>query len=453
MSIGNVCGRAVALAVILILPVTIGCAGAANASPATAVPAADRLDRVVILMRHGVRAAMSTPEELGRYSLRPWPKFSVPAGHLTPKGALLVENLGRYYRAHYQRLEPLSQSDCDSAYFLANRTQRTEATAHAFADGLLPGCKPEVHTSTSNVDPLFDAHAAGVGRPDYAKVRAAILGRMGGDPAAWSATQDSAVAVLDALLMQCESTPCPTGAGIGKRRLHEVPSVVGVGGPERLVVFNAPAAAASGITESLLMSYADGHSFTDAGWRGITEQTLAAVFALHTAEFELRTRTRYIAQVTSSHLAIRLLATLRAGAGLQHRQAPVGAQQPIIVISGHDGTLVQLGGLLGIDWVVPGYQQNQAVPGGALVFEIWKRGSDGLHVLRLRYVAQSLRQLREASPLTEAAPPLSAPIFVHGCSEAVAAFDCPIERFTAVLEALIDPDFVQPNPVDWKLRS
>lgn len=448
MPIGNVCSRAVALTFILSLRATLGCAGEATASPAAAAPTADRLDRVVILMRHGVRAAMSTPEQLGRYSVRPWPKFSVPPGHLTPRGALLVEHLGRYYRAHYQQLGLLQQNDCDAAYFWANRTQRTEATAGAFAGGLLPECKPEVHTSTSSVDPLFDAHAAGVGRPDYAKVRAAILGRMGGDPAAWSATQAGAVSVLDALLLQCRSVPCPTGAGPGKRRLRASQSAVGLGGPEQLVDFDAPAAAASGITESLLMGYADGHAFSDLGWRGINEETLTAVFALHTAELELRARTRYVAQITSSHLATRLLATLRAGAGMKHQHAPIGGQQPVVVISGHDGTLVQLGGLLGFDWIVPGYQQNQAVPGGALVFEVWKRGSDGMHVLRLRYVAQSLQQLREASPLTESAPPLSAPVFVPGCSEGVASFDCPLERFTAVVEALIDPDFVRPTPTD-----
>lgn len=385
---------------------------------------------------------MSTPEELGRYSVRPWPKFSVPPGHLTARGAQLVEQLGRYYSAHYQQLGLLQTNDCDSAYFWANRTQRTEATAGAFARGLLPECKAVVHTSANSVDPLFDAHPAGVGRPDYAKVQAAILGRIGGEPAAWSATHDGAVSILDALLLQCESAPCPSGAGAGKRRLRETPSFVGVGGPEQLVQFTAPAAAASGITESLLMGWADGHSFDDLGWRRMTEETLTAVFALHTAQFELRARTRYVAQITSSHLATRLLATLRAGAGLPQKHAPIGGQQPTIIISGHDGTLVQLGGLLGIDWLLPGYQQNQAVPGGALVFEVWKRGSDGIPVLRLRYVAQSLRQLREANPLTESAPPLSAPIFVPGCSEAVSSFDCPIERFTAVVDALIDPEFV-----------
>jgi hypothetical protein len=41
---------------------------------------------------------------------------------------------------------------------------------------------------------------------------------------------------------------------------------------------------------------------------------------------------------------------------------------------------------------------------------------------------------------------LSAPIFVPGCSEASPAFDCPIERFTTRVEALVDAEFVQSTP-------
>jgi 4-phytase/acid phosphatase len=421
---------------------------------AEAPAAADRIQRAVLLMRHGVRSAMSTPAELERYSDRPWPAFSVPPGHLTQKGAHLVEILGRYYGSHYRELGLLEEENCSAVYLLANRTQRTEATARALAEGLLPKCKLDVHTIARGFDPLFDAPAAGVGSPDYLKVQAALLGRMGVDAVAWSASQRAALNVLDALLLRCSHIPCPGNAGRGKRRLHDTPSAVGIGDSERLVSLSAPAAAASGITESLLMSYAEGHSFADLSWSGIDEQALTDVFALHTAEFELRARTRYVAQVTSSHLATRLLATLRVGAGLSARHDPIGEQQQIIAIAGHDGTLVQLGGLLGIDWIIQGYQPNQAVPGGALVFEIWKRGRDGASVLRLRYVAQSLQQLREGRALTRNAPPLSAPIFIPECSEAVGTFDCSLERFTQVLERVIDPAFVrEPTHTDEYITS
>jgi 4-phytase/acid phosphatase len=136
-------------------------------------------------------------------------------------------------------------------------------------------------------------------------------------------------------------------------------------------------------------------------------------------------------------LAARLLATLLAGAGLPYRHERIGGPSDVIVIAGHDGTLSQLGGLLDIDWVVPGYQQNQVVPGGGLVFEVWRRAADRRVVLRLRYVTQSLKQLRECRPLTAAQPPLSAPIFIPGCSESTAAFDCPLDLLAALLDGPI----------------
>ncbi len=73
---------------------------ASSLAPAQTPPSReDKLERVVIVMRHGVRSAMSSPEELGRYSRRAWPRFAVPAGHLTANGATLVTMLGGWYAA------------------------------------------------------------------------------------------------------------------------------------------------------------------------------------------------------------------------------------------------------------------------------------------------------------------------------------------------------------------
>ena len=78
----------------------------------TPSPPKDKLERVVIVMRHGVRSAMSSPEELGRYSRRAWPRFKVPAGHLTANGAALVTMLGGWYAARYRQQGLLGASDC-----------------------------------------------------------------------------------------------------------------------------------------------------------------------------------------------------------------------------------------------------------------------------------------------------------------------------------------------------
>ncbi len=48
-------------------------------------------------------------------------------------------------------------------------------------------------------------------------------------------------------------------------------------------------------------------------------------------------------------------------------------------------------------------------------------------------------QLRNLTPLTLAAPPPSAPVFIPGCSIGNATFDCPLSKFVAVANQVIDP--------------
>nr|CEH67437.1 exported hypothetical protein [Xanthomonas citri pv. citri] len=148
------CRRATALLGLGLALVPLTPAQATDATP-------DTLEKVVILKRHGVRAAMSSPERLGRYSLHPWPHFGVPAGHLTANGAQLERLFGDYYRAHYTALGLLNGDGCNQAYYWANRTQRTIASAQALASTLTPGCADPVHhVPTGSSDVLFDGTAA-----------------------------------------------------------------------------------------------------------------------------------------------------------------------------------------------------------------------------------------------------------------------------------------------------
>lgn len=398
-----------------------------SAGSAWAGAPGERLEKVVILSRHGVRAAMSSPERLEETSARPWPRFSVPPGHLTARGEVLASLMGGYYRDHYVAEGLLDgRSGCDAAYYWANVTQRTIATARAVSRTLSPGCAVVVGTvGEGRVDPMFEPVKAGVVVADAELARAAVAGRAGGDLTAWSASHRDATERLDALLMQCPAGPCPPSPG--KRRIFDAKPGFAEG--EDLVSLSGPEAFASGVTESLLMAWADGQDFAGQGWRNLDEDTLTRVFALHQAEFDLRLRTPYVARTLGGPLARRILATLE-GEGSDAAIGPADAR--IVFVAGHDGTLAVLGGLLRVEWALPGYQPNQIGPGGALVFERWRR-ADGVRVIRARFTGQSLRQLREATPLTQAAPPPAAPLFIPGCSTATPAFDCPLDRFEAVV--------------------
>jgi 4-phytase/acid phosphatase len=112
-----------------------------------------------------------------------------------------------------------------------------------------------------------------------------------------------------------------------------------------------------------------------------------------------------------------------------------------VAVIGHDGTLVELGSLLDLHWLLPGYQPDQVPPGGALRFELWRRGGDGHEVVRLSFTAQSLAQLRNRQPLNRDRPPVTVPVFIPGCSESGPAYDCPLDRFAARVGEAIDPAF------------
>ncbi|HXH17000.1 MAG TPA: histidine-type phosphatase [Sphingomonas sp.] len=414
--------RTAPLVASLALAVSTMMTGGAVAQTAPTPPSGDTLERVVIVMRHGVRSAMSSPEELGRYSRRAWPRFAVPPGHLTANGATLVTMLGGWYRDQYRRSGLLDANDC-AVYYWANHTQRTEATATALAAGLTPGCAAPIHQSPASPDPLFEAPQTPLAPLDPQRMLTAISARVGGDLAAWDARQGPDRDRFEALLLQCRRIPCSSVERTKvRRRLGDTP-VSMRSDADNKPDLTSPSLQVAGLAESLVMAYADGLPF--AGWRGIDAATIGKALVVHGAGIDLRTRTPEVGRQTSSYLAMRLLATLQRGAGATALGDPIGDAEKIIVLSGHDGTVTMLAGLLGLDWKLRDYAAGEAAPGGALVFEIWRSAVTGRQIVRARYTAQGLDQMRYRTPLSKDAPPESVVIPIPGCGEA-----CTLPEFT-----------------------
>ena len=72
-----------------------------------AAPAAETLEYVAIMSRHGVRSPLWTEAEQVSYATRPWPNFGVPIGYLTPRGGKLMEYMGDYYREYFTQAKLL----------------------------------------------------------------------------------------------------------------------------------------------------------------------------------------------------------------------------------------------------------------------------------------------------------------------------------------------------------
>jgi 4-phytase/acid phosphatase len=127
----------------------------------------------------------------------------------------------------------------------------------------------------------------------------------------------------------------------------------------------------------------------------------------------------------------------QAGSGKATPGAIGQAGDAVVLLSGHDTNLSNLSGMLGLSWKLAGYQPDDTPPGGALIFSLWREAGTNRYSVRLRYVAQSLDQMRYAEPLSLAAPPEGQDVALPGC----AAAGCPWETARRIIEKAIDPQF------------
>jgi 4-phytase/acid phosphatase len=418
---------------------TIACAVLAALAWAGQVSThADRqLKYMVVISRHGVRSPTWTPERLNRYSAEPWTAFGVPPGHLTAHGRTLMKLFGGYYRAYMaaeRLLQPAGCADARRVYVWADTDQRTRETGKALAEGLELECGVETHSlHDDEPDPLFDPLAAGIAKADRNLALAAVMGRIGDHPQALDGVYGPAFQELQRILGR------PRGAGPDP--WHE-PSAVVAGSGKSLVDVTGPLRTASTLAENLLLEYTNG--VNKAGWGRLNESNLQKILVLHTAYADLVRRTRYLAQARGSNLLSHVLSSLdQAVAGKPVRGALGKPGDIALLIAGHDTNLSNLSGMLDLNWVLPGYQPNDPVPGGALVFELRRGAGESAYRVRAYYTAQSLSQMKNATPLTVEAPPLRAPLFIPGCGTPDTGYDCDWTEFRRIAAGAIVPAFVQ----------
>ena len=420
---------------------------------ATVVPAQtaetqtdSELRYVVILTRHGVRSPLNSQSTLEKYAAEPWPTWSVPPGHLTEHGRRQMTLMGEYYRERYIRDGLFTgdvSRDKDRIFFRADSDQRTIETARGLAAALLPEAEIAVHARTNEaIDPMFRPVLAPVGHPNVALGIAAVSGRIGGDPAIVQEANRAAFDTLEKILVG-ESGKIPAG----KVAVLAGKSAVGPGIHDHVVGFSGGLQVAESITDVLMLEYAEGMPMEQVGWGRMSEERLTQISVLHSLYFELLMGTYYPAQVQSSDLAAHILATLQqAASGHPDPRAFGTPDQKMTVIVGHDTNIANLGGLLGLNWWVPGASRNPVLPGGALILELRQRRRDGQFFVCASYASQTFGQMRELTKLSLAEPPALSPIFIPECSGSEPGYPAPFAKVTALFQRVIDPEFVVADP-------
>jgi 4-phytase / acid phosphatase len=423
-------------------------AAAALAVTPDTTPVVPKLRFAVILTRHGVRSPTWTLADLNTYSGQPWPDWGVAPGHLTPRGYKLMTLVGSYYRLYFASAGLLPSTDCEGGnhvHILADSESRTLETGKALAAGMVPECGTGTQTITDGRDPLFSPLAAGVGNPDRALSVASLSGRIGGNPDALVQVYRSAFDTLREMLFGCAPTvACPAEEKAGKRPVVKELSSLEAGKGDHSADLRGPLRIGSTLSEDFLLEYLNGMDGNDLAWGRLDTSKLMDIMRLHAAYANLARQTQYIARVQGSNLLSHILHSMEQA--VNGRSVTGSLSDPsarVLVIVGHDTNISNIAGMLGMDWLLSGYQPDDTPPGGALVFELWQQG-EGEMVVSTYYIAQSLEQMRKALPLTLESPPLKSTIFVPGCSTPDQRMTCSWNAFHRTLESAIDPAFVRP---------
>jgi 4-phytase/acid phosphatase len=316
--------------------------------------------------------------------------------------------MGRYYGAwlaHEQIIDRQSCVSADHVYIWADTDQRTLETGKALAEGLLPSCDVRVHSFEGKDDPLFDPIAAGLVKLDRA-------------------ANDRAAALVK---------EAPAAHREAFRTLRDILSSGSA--PAKVDTLNT----ASTLTENLLLEYTNGFQGGDLGWGRLNERNLYDVLKLHTVYADLMRRTPALARARGGHLLSRILASIAQAASGKAVSDAIGPQAArVLVISGHDTNVSNVSGMLQMSWHLPGYQPDDTPPGGALMFSLWRDGK-GRDLVRTRYIAQTLEQMRKLTPLTLAVPPAGQDVAIPGCGQTAASEGCPWPSFERAVVRALDP--------------
>ncbi|HTV53464.1 MAG TPA: histidine-type phosphatase [Terriglobia bacterium] len=392
----------------------------------------EELRFTLILSRHGVRAPMASA--IG-YAAQPWPTWEVPPGQLTPHGAKALQQMGMYLRSDLAKRGLFPVVGCvqfAEVYLYSDTDARNIASSRATFEGFAPACDSlPIHTvDPKTLDPLFHA-AAFFPHP----VDGTNLGR--------SALPAEALNILAAeSSTQLELLSCI----LAPDRAHQAEkSILGgtnhvASAPADILAANRLRSSASEIVQDLVLEYVDGKPMSQVGWGRVDEATLRRLIPIRITSFNLEKRPLAFAQVASSNLLFHILKTLdQASSGIATPGAFGSPSNRLVYISGHDGDLAGIGGLLGLHWIADG-NKDDAPPDSQIAFELWQRPGSRRYTIRIRYRAQTLDQLRNASTLISSNPPAQFPVTPTGCTSSA---DCSFAVFRATALSRIDFRYVR----------
>lgn len=378
--------------------------------PAAEMPSSEPvLTKVVILSRHGVRSPTQAGHTLAEWSVRKWPEWPVPRGHLTTRGAWLVTmqwaRLGQWFRE-----KALLSGTCPKAEDIrvyADVDQRTRATAKALLDGLAPECSLTYTYADGAQDPVFHPLKAGVCRLDEQTVLRDVLLDSGG-PEGLQHALKSGLSLISEVAGPALPKLCADHGLKVPCNAVDIPSQVVVSPERDKAGIEGGLGIAGSLAEIWLLEYAQWPDTLPA-WGLGGPGLLKTVLPVHMQVFNAINRAESVAKSQGSMLVSRILDAL------EDKGDKDAAAARIVAFVGHDTNIANIGGMLGLTWEQPGYVPDQTPPGGALMFTLWKM-PDNSQGLGIQYVSLSLNGLRAKTPAQAQQEILVSPVTWAYCS-------------------------------------
>jgi 4-phytase/acid phosphatase len=389
---------------------------AAQATP----PQPLKLERVVMLMRHGIRPPTKAQPIPAQYSPHPWPQWTVEPGLLTERGAKGIALLASSDRDYLVGAGLLPASGCPAQGQVevhASNKSRAIQTGEVWLKALLPGCAIGVaHPAEGAPDPLFHVLEDGASAFDgQAAYQAALAQAPQGGLAAQAEALTPEIERLEAIL-GCAEPACDLEAEPTRivAQAHDRPDLEGA-----LDV-------ASTASQSLLLEYLEGKPMSDVGWGRATRGDLERLLVFHPVKFNYANRPPVIAKAAAGPLARAIVDGLNG---------PGAAR--ITLLAGHDTNLADLGGLLGLHWHAASYPADDIPPGGALAFELFSDNA-GHRYVRAFFRSQKMDQLRNLEPLGAGNPPYREYLDIPGCGTATDPLSCELAAFVELVRSKLN---------------
>lgn len=391
-----------------------------SAVQAQTTPEGYQLQQVLMMSRHNLRAPLANNGSvLAQSTPNAWPAWDVPGGQLTTKGGVLEVYMGHYTREWLVAQGLIRSGECpapDTVYAYANSLQRTVATAQFFITGAFPGCDIPVHhqEKMGTMDPTFNP----VITDDSAAFRQQAVQAM--EKARSKMHLDESYKLLEQITHYQDSPSCKEKhlcSLIGAKDTFSAnyQQEPGVQGP--LKVGNS-------LVDAFTLQYYEGFPLDQVAWGGIhTDRQWKVLSKLKNGYQD----SLFTSPTVARNVAAPLVKYIDKVLVADRVSAP-----KITVLVGHDSNIASL--LTALDFKP--YQlhsQYERTPiGGQLVFQRWHDGNANRDLMKIEYVYQSARQLRNAEALTLKSPAQRVTLELKGCPVDANGF-CPFDKFDNVM--------------------